>query len=199
MSDLTPILGSIQPGDPQAADQLLPLVYEELRRLAAHKMAGLSAGHTLQPTALVHEAWMRLAGSQPGQFAGRAHFFAAAAEAMRHILIDSARRKKAGRNGGGLARVDIADLEIATIADDEELLAVHEAIDRLATEDPQKAQLAKLRYFAGLTFEEVAKVQGISVPTAHRHWAFARAWLYEEIQRQRSGSGTGANEGTVKF
>jgi RNA polymerase sigma factor (TIGR02999 family) len=186
VSDFTRLLGSIQPGDPQAADQLLPLVYDELRRLAAHKMAGLTAGHTLQPTALVHEAWMRLTSNEPGQFAGRTHFFAAAAEAMRHILIDSARRKKATRHGGGLARVDLADLDIAAIADDDELLAVHDAIDRLAAEDPQKAQLAKLRYFVGLTFEEVAGVLGISIPTAHRHWAFARAWLYEEIERQRS-------------
>src|SRR6266446_2071475 len=171
VSEVTRILDAIQKGDPNAAGKLLPLVYEELRRLAAHKMAGEAAGHTLQPTALVHEAWLRLAGNEPGRFAGRAHFFAAAAEAMRHILIDSARRKRAARHGGGQVRVDIEVVEIASLADDDELLAVHDALDKLAAEDSKKAELAKLRYFVGLTFEEAAEVLGISVATAKRHWA----------------------------
>ena len=184
MSDFTRMLESIQPGDPRAAEELLPLVYEELRKLAAHKMATQPPGHTLQPTALVHEAWMRLTANESARFAGRAHFFAAAAEAMRHILIDAARRKRAMRHGGGQARVDLQEVEIAAVADDDELLAVHDVLDKLAAEEPQRAQVAKLRYFAGLTFEEVAEVLGISVATAKRHWAFARAWLYAEIRAQ---------------
>jgi len=182
MSDATHILESLAKGDPTAADDLLPLVYQELRRLAAHKMAAQAPGHTLQPTALVHEAWMRLAGDKPGRFAGRAHFFSAAAEAMRHILIDSARRKLAVRHGGGQARADSSEVEIAAPADTDEMLAIHEVLDKLAAEDPKKAELAKLRYFAGLTFEETAEVLGISVATAKRHWAYARAFLYAEIQ-----------------
>lgn len=185
MSDSTRILGYLENGDPKAAGELLPQVYEELRKLAAHKMAGHASGHTLQPTALVHEAWLRLAGNQPGRFASRAHFFAAAAEAMRHILIDSARRKRAVRHGGGQVRVDIQDLEIPCLADEDELLAVHDMLDKLAAEDPQKAELTKMRYFVGMTFEEAAEVLGISVATAKRHWAYARAWLYEEIQSAR--------------
>jgi len=183
--DVTRILEAVQQGDPNAADKLLPLVYEELRRLAAHKMANQAPGHTLQPTALVHEAWLRLIGNQEAQFVGRAHFFAAAAEAMRHILIDSARRKRAMRHGGGQVRVDIQNLEIAAPADDDELLAIHEVLDKLATEEPQKAELTKLRYFVGMTFEEAAEVLGISVATAKRHWAYARAWLYEEIRANK--------------
>ncbi len=182
---MTRILEAAQQGDPKAAEKLLPLVYEELRRLAAHKMAGQAPGHTLQPTALVHEAWLRLIGNEDARFAGRAHFFAAAAEAMRHILIDSARRKQAARHGGGQARVDIQSVEIAAAAEDEELLAIHEVLDKLATEEPEKAQLTKLRYFVGMTFEEAAEVLGISVATAKRHWAYARAWLYEEIQTNK--------------
>ncbi len=186
MSDATGILEALARGERASADDLLPLVYQELRKLAAHQMAGQAPGHTLQPTALVHEAWLRLAGSEPGRFAGRAHFFAAAAEAMRHILIDSARRKHAARNGGGQVRVDLEAVEIASPADDDELLAVHEHLDRLAAEDPQKAELTKLHYFAGMTFEEAAEVLGISVATAKRHWAYARAWLYEEMQASRA-------------
>jgi hypothetical protein len=144
------MLGSIQPEDPRAAEALLPSVYEELRTLAAHKMATQPPGHTLQPTALVHEAWMRLAANESARFAGRAHFFAA-------------------------------------VAADDELLAVHDVLDRLAAEEPQRAQMAKLRYFAGLTFEEVAEVLGISVPTAKRHWTYARAWLYAEIKANQPG------------
>jgi len=186
VSDVTRILENLAWGDRASADELLPLVYQDLRKLAALKMAGQAPGHTLQPTALVHEAWLRLAGNQPGQFAGRAHFYAAAAEAMRHILIDSARRKRAARNGGGQVRVGVEEVEIASVADDEELLAVHEVLDKLAVEDPQKAELTKLRYFVGLTFEEAAEVLGISVATAKRHWAYARAFLYEEIQANKT-------------
>jgi RNA polymerase sigma factor (TIGR02999 family) len=185
MSDATHILAALAKGDPTAADELLPLVYKELRGLAAHKMAGQAPGHTLQPTALVHEAWMRLAGNKPGRFADRSHFFAAAAEAMRHILIDSARRKQAARHGGGQVRLDSAEIEIACPVDDDEILAVHDVLNKLAAEDPGKAELAKLRYFAGLTFEETAEVLGISVATAKRHWTYARAFLYEEIQAAR--------------
>ncbi len=183
--NVTQILNAAGSGDPLAAEKLLPLVYEQLRRLAAHKMAGQVPGHTLQPTALVHEAWLRLAGNEPGQFAGRAHFFAAAAEAMRHILIDSARRKRALRHGGGQVRVALEDVEITAVANDDELLAVHEVLDKLAAEDPEKAELAKLRYFVGMTFEEAAEVLGISVATAKRRWAYARAFLYEEIQANK--------------
>ena len=186
VDDVTRILEALGQGDPTAADELLPLVYQELRKLAAHKMAGQAPGHTLQPTALVHEAWLRLAGNEPGRFAGRAHFFAAAAEAMRHILIDSARRKRALRHGGGQARVDIESIEIAALANDDELLAVHEVLDKLAAESPQKAKLVKLRYFVGMTFEEAAEALGISVATAKRHWAYARAFLYEEIQANKT-------------
>ena len=186
MSDVTRILQDMARGDHASAEELLPLVYQELRKLAAHKMAGQAPGHTLQPTALVHEAWLRLAGNEPGRFAGRAHFFAAAAEAMRHILIDSARRKRAARHGGGQVRVDWQEVEIAFVADDDELLAVHDALDKLAAEDAKKAELAKLRYFVGLTFEEAAEVLGISVATAKRHWAYARAFLFEEIRAKKT-------------
>ena len=171
----------------QLAEELLPLVYAELRKLAAQKMAGQAAGHTLQPTALVHEVWLRLSANGAAKFSGQTHFFAAAAQAMRHILIDAAKRKQSLRHGGELKRVNVADVQIASIAEDEELLAVHEAIDRLAAEAPQKAELAKLRYFTGLTFEEAAEVMGISVPTAKRYWAYARAWLYTEIKAKQAG------------
>ena len=183
MSDLTRLLHAAEQGDPKAAGELLPLVYEELRRLAAHKMANEAAGHTLQPTALVHEAWLRLVGDDgQKEFANRAHFFAAAAEAMRRILIDSARRKKAARHGGGQQRLDIAELEIAGELKEDQLLAVNDALEKLAAQDKEKAELVKLRYFAGLTIEEAAQVLGISAPTAKRHWTFARAWLYREMQ-----------------
>ena len=135
----------------------------------------------------MHEAWLRLLGNDNAQFAGRAHFFAAAAEAMRHILIDSARRKQALRHGGGQARVNIENIDVAApLADDTEMLAIHDVLDKLAAEDPQKAELTKLRYFVGMTFEEAAEVMGISVATAKRHWAYSRAWLYTEIQANKS-------------
>ena len=184
MNDVTRILNSIQQGDPRAADELLPLVYHELRKLAAARMAQESPGQTLQPTALVHEAWLRLVGGANPQFDGRAHFFAAAAEAMRRILIDNARRKKAQRHGGGQARVDIQDLELAATAKDDELLAVDEALEKLMVEDKTLAELVKLRFFAGFTNKEVAEVLSISEPTVERRWAFARAWLFHQL-RQR--------------
>ena len=157
-----------------------------MRRLASARMANLAAGHTLQPTALVHEAWLRVAGEDAeAQFQNRTHFFAAAAEAMRHILIDRARRKQALRHGGGQAHVDINEFEIAAPARDDEMLAVNEALDRLAAADPGKADLVKLRYFVGMTIEEAAAALGISEPTAKRRWAMAKAWLFNEISAQR--------------
>ena len=184
MSDVTVILDAIAGGDARAADELLPLVYEELRRLAAAKMARESAGQTLQPTALVHEAWLRLTGGAPQAWKGRPHFFGAAAEAMRRILIEKARRRHAVRHGGKLQRIDINEIEIAGAGKDEELLAVNEALEKFAVVDKQKAELVKLRYFAGLTIEETAEALEISTPTAKRWWAYARAWLNREIKAQ---------------
>jgi len=184
--DVTRILEAAQQGDPHAADQLLPLVYEELRKLAASKMAHERPDQTLQPTALVHEAWLRLAGNEKQQWNGRAHFFGAAAEAMRRILIENARRKAAARHGGGQARLDINQIEIATTAPDDELLAVSDALEKFAAHDSQMAELVKLRYFVGLTTEDAAEVLGISVRTAERWWSYSRAWLYQEFERQRS-------------
>ena len=183
MADLTAILNRAGKGDPSAADELLPLVYDELRKLAAARMAGESSEHTLQATALVHEAWLRLGADNQPAWQNRAHFFAAAAEAMRRILIDAARRRHAQRHGGGLERVDVADpnLQIAAPGRDEELLAVHESLDRLAAEDPRKSELVKLRYFAGMTLEQAADALGVSVPTAKRDWAYARAGLFPDI------------------
>ena len=184
MSDVTRILNALEEGDTSAADQLLPLVYEELRRLAAHKMANEKPGQTLQATALVHEAWLRLVGNQSQKWNGRAHFFGAAAEAMRRILIENARRKSAQRHGGGQQRVDIEEADIAPPVKDDQLLAVNDALEKLAAIDPAKAELVKLRYFVGMTIPEAADILGISEPTAKRHWAYARAWLYREIGSQ---------------
>ena len=181
MSDITRVIQAIQHGDPKAADELLPLVYEELRKLAASRMANEAAGNTLQPTALVHEAWLRLVGNDNPTFAGRAHFFAAAAEAMRRILIDRARRKAALRHGGGQVRVDIQQIDLASPDADEQLLAVNEALDKLAAQDPVEAELVKLRYFVGLTTEEAAHLLDISPRTARNYWAHARTWLYHQI------------------
>lgn len=187
MSDITGILSRARDGDPQAATQLLPLVYDELRRVAGARMAGCAAGNTLQPTALVHEAWLRLGGSNgSGEYQNRAHFFAAAAEAMRHILIDRARRKLAVRHGGGHLPVDIADCDIPAPADDDELLAVNDALERLSEVDPSKADLVKLRYFVGMNIEEAAAALGISPATAYRRWALARAWLFNEINSENN-------------
>ena len=182
MSDVTRILQSIDAEGPKAAGDLLPLVYEELRKLAAAKMANELPNQTLQPTALVHEAWLRLAGNGNIGWSGRAHFFGAAAEAMRRILIDNARRKLALRHGGRQQPVDIAEIEIAAPAKEQELLDTDEALTRLAKADPQKAELVRLRYFVGLTLEESAAILGISTPTAKRWWSYARAWLYREIK-----------------
>jgi RNA polymerase sigma factor (TIGR02999 family) len=182
MSDVTRILEALEQGDPHAADELLPLVYEELRKLAAVRMARENPGHTLQPTALVHEAWLRLVGDEKVRWDGRAHFFGAAAEAMRRILIDRARRRNASRHGGDQQRVDLDGMEIAAPDDDDQLLAVNEALEKFAAQDQIKAELVKLRYFAGLTVEEAAQVLRISEPTAKRYWAFAKAWLHREIK-----------------
>ncbi len=181
MSELTVILQRIDQGDPHAADELLPLVYEELRKLAAQKMARESPGQTLQATALVHEAWLRLGGDQQPEWQNRAHFFAAAAEAMRRILIDNARRKTSLRHGGGAERVNLDGLEVAAGMDDHQLLALDEALDRLAEHDAEKAQLVKLRFFAHLTNAQAAKVLGVSEPTVKRYWSYARAWLFREL------------------
>jgi RNA polymerase sigma factor (TIGR02999 family) len=182
VNDVTHILESIRQGDPNAADELLPLVYQELRKLAAARMAQESPGQTLQPTALVHEAWLRLVGDGNPRFDGRGHFFAAAAESMRRILIDNARRKRALRHGGGQVRLDINEIELAEHAREDELLAVSEALDKLRAEDPQMAELVALRFFAGLTHKEIGELLGLSEPTIERRWRFARAWLHREIQ-----------------
>src|SRR6516225_9580128 len=166
MSDVTQILTAIEQGDPHAADKLLPLVYEELRKLAAHRMANEAAAQTLQPTALVHEAWLRLVGKETPKFANRAHFFAAAAEAMRRILIDNARRKRAVRHGGGQQRVDVEQVQLVSPTDDDQLFAVNEALDKLAAQSKPEAELVKLRYLLGMTLEEAARVLGISARTA---------------------------------
>ena len=181
MSDVTSIITAIEHGDAQASDQLLPLVYDELRRLAAHKLSQELPGQTLQPTSLVHEAYLRLTGKQEQKWDGRGHFFAAAAEAMRRILIESARRKHALRHGGGQERVNIQDVDIAAFAKADELIAVNEALEKFGAENKPKAELVKLRYFAGLTIEEAAEIMDISVPTAKRWWAYARAWLHNEL------------------
>jgi RNA polymerase sigma factor (TIGR02999 family) len=182
MSDATVMLAGIEAGDSKAAEQLLVLVYDELRRLAASKLAQVAPGQTLQPTALVHEAWLRLVGDQNPSFKDRTHFFRACAEAMRHILIDRARRKQSQRHGGGYRRIDFESLDLAAPAADDQLLAVNEALDKLALEHPVQAELVKLRYFAGLTNEEASQVLGISVSTAKNYWTFSRAWLLSEIE-----------------
>ena len=183
MSDVTQLLDAIQQGDPKAAEELLPLVYDELRKLAAHKMAGEAAGHTLQPTALVHEAWLRLAGGGHQRWNSRRHFFAAAAEAMRRILIETARRKQSQRRGGDLERIELDESKIILERPSEEMLAVDEALEKLAREDPLAADLVKLRYFVGMALPEAAEALAISPRTADRLWAYARTWLRVEIER----------------
>ena len=182
MSDITSLLNRVDQGEALAAEELLPLVYEELRRLAAHKMANEAPGQTLQPTALVHEAWLRLgAGAQPA-WKNRGHFFAAAAEAMRRILVERARRHRRLKRGGGLAPVSLDEMEIAVDnRPDDHILQVDEALEKFAGIEPRKALLVKLRYFGGLTFEETAQALGIAVPTAKEWWAYARAWLSVEM------------------
>jgi RNA polymerase sigma factor (TIGR02999 family) len=187
MSEVTQILQAIERGDSHASQDLLPLVYEELRKLAAGRMAHEPLGQTLQPTALVHEAWLRLAGDERQRWNSRGHFFGAAAEAMRRILIENARRKKALRHGAGQQRLDVQQLELAAPAPDDQLLAIDEALDQLAREHPQKAELVKLRYFAGLSIEEAASVLRISEATAKRWWVYARACLFSEIKKATAG------------
>lgn len=182
MSDVTVLLTAVEQGDPKAAESLLVLVYEELRRLAAGRMAREAPGQTIQATELVHEAWLRLVVATNPNFENRAHFFSAAAEAMRRILIDRARRKLAVRHGGGMDRVDLDDQRMTSPEADEKLLAIHEALGNLAKEHPIQAELVKLRYFAGLTNEEAAQLLGVSVSTANNYWAFSRAWLLRDIQ-----------------
>jgi len=184
VSDFTRILDAAQQGDLKAAEELLPLVYDELRRLATAKMAQEKSDQTLQPTALVHEAWLRLVGREKQDFEGRGHFLAAAAEAMRRILIDRARQKLSLKRGAGAKRVNLDELDVAAAADGDTLLVVDEAMAKLGQEDPDSAAFIKLRFFAGLTNAEAAQALGIPERTARRHWSFARAWLYREIRRQ---------------
>jgi len=177
-------LNSAGQSDASAANELLSLVYEELRRLAAAKMASEAPGHTLQATALVHEAWLRLTTDDKRKWNDRTHFFAAAAEAMRRNLVDNARRKQAQRHGGAHQRTDMPEIACAVAQDEAQILAVHEALEKFAAQDKQKAELVKLRYFVGMTIEEAAEALGISTGTAKRHWAYARAWLAQEINSQ---------------
>jgi RNA polymerase sigma factor (TIGR02999 family) len=182
MTDVTRILSAIEQGDPRAADQLLPLVYDELRRLAAHKLAQEKPGQTLQATALVHEAWLRLVeGKQPQHWNSRGHFFAAAAEAMRRILIENARAKAREKRGGDWRRVDFEELDVTTSVTPDQLVALDDALVRLAALDPLAGELVKLRYFAGLALDQAAEALGVSTATAYRHWAYARAWLHTEL------------------
>jgi RNA polymerase sigma factor (TIGR02999 family) len=185
MTNVTCILSEIEQGDPQAAEKLLPLVYEELRRLAAQKLAQEKPGQTLQATALVHEAYLRLVGGEAAAFGwnSRGHFFGAAAEAMRRILVENARRKRAVKHSGERVRVSLEGLDLVDEAPPEQLLALDEALTRLAAEDPQKADLVKLRFFAGLSIEASAQALAISPATAKRWWTFARAWLLREVER----------------
>ena len=183
MSDVTAILSTIEQGDPHAAEQLLPLVYDELRKLAAQKLAQEKPGQTLEATALVHEAYVRLVDVEQAQhWDSRRHFFAAAAEAMRRILIEQARRKERVRHGGGQKRIDLEEGCSLLEPPSDDLLALDEALTRLAALNPARAEVVKLRFFAGLTMPEVAQALGISVPTAERYWAFARTWLYAELK-----------------
>ena len=181
MNDLTMLLENAAKGDAHSLNQLYDQVYAELRAIAAHKMAAERDGHTLQPTALVHEAYLRLGGAEDFKFANRAHFFAAAAEAMRRILVDSARRKGQRKRGGDLERVELEETRIAAPVEDDKLLLVNEALDALAREDPLKAEVVKLRYFVGLKHQEIADALGVSEPTVRRHWAVARVRLFELI------------------
>ncbi len=200
MSEVKRILSAIEQGDPHAAEQLLPLVYDELRRLAAEKMAQEKPGQTLQATALVHEAYLRLVDENEAQhWDSRRHFFAAAAEAMRRILIDSARRKRTAKHGGPRQRVGLDDIDVAHPRDlaaasyGNDVLAIDEALTRLAAEDPVKARLVTLRYFAGLSVQEAADALGISRATADRYWAYARTWLYCELGGQEPAPGAKKN------
>ena len=182
MNDAESIVNHAQGVGLKAADQLVQAVYEELRRLAASKLAKEAPGHTLQPTALVHEAWLRLAGDEKRRFEDRTHFFAAAAEAMRHILIDRARRRHAVRHGGEYERVPLEEYMLANPADDEQLLALNDALEKLELKHPIQAQVVKLRYFAGMSHEEIAELIGVSLSTVKNYWVSSKAWLYREIK-----------------
>jgi RNA polymerase sigma factor (TIGR02999 family) len=182
MSEVTLILEAIQKGNPKAAEELLPLVYEELRKLAASKLALQSSEQTLQPTALVHEAYLKLLGDGSHSWQDRRHFFAAAAEAMRHLLVDRARRKATLRHGGGWRRVDLEGVVVAGKTTDDNILLINEALEKFTAHDATAAELVKLRFFAGLTFPQAARVLGLSERTAKRSWSYARAWLFKEIQ-----------------
>ena len=184
MSNVTRILEAIEQGQPQAADQLLLLVYDELRKLAAHQMAHQPPGQTLQATALVHEAYLRLIGNAPLQWNSRGHFFSAAAEAMRRILIERARKKSARKHGGGLQRVDLDQVDIALDTDDDLLLLLNEALEEFREKDPTAAELIKLRFFVGLPNQQAAELLGVSERTAKRSWAYARAWLYDRMKNK---------------
>ena len=181
VSDVTQLLQAASAGDSRAAAELLPLVYDELRRLAAHRLAGEQNNHTLQPTALVHEAWLKVSHDDKRAWNGRQHFLAAAAEAMRRILVDRARRRLTAKRGAGEACLDADELDISVPAPDDQLLAVNDALEKFTTLDPRKAELVKLRYFVGMSFEEAAEVLGIAVPTAKQWWSYARAYLRVEI------------------
>lgn len=183
MSDATLLLAAVEHGEPDAPEKLLSVVYEELRLLAASKLARETPGQTLQPTALVHEAWLRLMGPTPQQFSNRAHFFSAAAEAMRRILIDRARRKLTERHGARFERVEFEEAALVAQESDEQLLAIHEVLDQLSTNYPAQAEVVKLRYFVGMTNEETAEVLGVSVATVKNYWTFARAWIFRELKR----------------
>lgn len=194
MNDVTHLLNHSRSPEALAANELLSLVYDELRRLAAAKMASESPGQTLQPTALVHEAWLRLTSDDQRKWNDRTHFFAAAAESMRRILVDNARRKRAVRHGGQQQRVEMPELASAVAETDDKVLAVNEAFERFAAIHPSRAELVKLRYFVGMTLEQAAEALGLSERTAKRHWAFARAWLHEEIERQAGEVAEGTAE-----
>jgi RNA polymerase sigma factor (TIGR02999 family) len=183
VSEITLILHAVQQGDRKAAEELLPLLYDELRKLAAQKMAGEPPGQTLQPTALVHEAWLRLVGAKDRGFQNRAHFFGAAAEAMRRILVENARRKQRLKHGGGQRRMDLSQIDVAVASDDETVIAISDAMEKLASHDPQGAELIRLRFFAGLSNAEAGEMLGLPERTAQRTWAYARAWLYAELKK----------------
>ena len=184
MSDITLMLQAVARGERQASSDLLPLVYEELRQLAGARMAREASGQTLQPTALVHEAWLRLVGEGNRSWENRAHFFGAAAEAMRRILIESARRKSRLKRGGGQLRVDIDEIELAATTPDEKILLIDEALERLKAEDEEKAKIVVLKFFGGLTNQEVAQSLNVTERTVERQWAFAKAWMFRSIQTQ---------------
>jgi len=193
MGDVTQVLAELAASLPGSTDALAELVYTELRQLAGHKLAMQPPGQTLQPTALVHEAWLRLFGGAQPSFATRAQFFAAAAQGMRHILIDRARRKQSLKRGSGVVPLSLDDVDVAAHADDDTLLLVNEALERLQTEHPEAARFVELRFFAGLNNAEAAQALGLAERTARRHWTFARAWLYQEIRRLEGEPAAPAN------